>query len=200
MGSDTWGEVPEGVHMPLGKYIFNYITYSKHDPLVAKFQTAGYQVIEKPYEPESVLIRFPVKYGNVPFSRKSVTRKNGQVEEVEVNAESAVDQLDRYKLLQTTWCEQNVSNTISYDPSEVPEIIDWLENNWGCYVGVSFLFRNDPTKNAEDLGYAYLPQEVVTKETFEAYVAGLTEVDYTGIEARDDELEEACATGACPIR
>ncbi len=201
MGTKEWGEVPEGVHMPLGKYIFNNITFSKHDPLIAKFLAAGYDVIEKPFEPESVLVKFPVKYDNIPFSRKVVTRKNGKVEEVEINADSAVQQLEWYRLLQETWCEQNVSNTISYDPSEVPAIIDWFLENWDCYVGVSFLFRNDPTKNAEDLGYAYLPQEVVTKEVYEAYASKLKDIDYSGIDVTDDELSDmACATGACPIR
>ena len=200
MGSETWGEVPEGVHLPLGKYIFNNITYSKHDPLVARFRVAGYTVIEKPYEPESVLVKFPVKYENVVFTRMMVTRKNGKVEEVEVNMDSAISQLEWYKLLQETWCEQNVSNTISYDPSEVPAIINWLIENWDTYVGVSFLFRNDPTKNAEDLGYAYLPQEVVTKEAYDTYIAKLKDIDYSGIEMRDVELEPACAGGACPVR
>ncbi len=200
MGTEEWGEVPEGVHMPLGKYIFNNITYSKHDPLVRRFRDAGYSIIEKPYEPESVLVKFPVKYENVPFTRKTVTRKSGKVEEVEVNCDTAVEQLNWYKLLQETWCEQNVSNTISYDPSEIPEIIDWFMKNWDCYVGVSFIFRNDPTKNAEDLGYAYLPQEVTTKEAFEAYEAILRPIDYTGIEMRDDVLQEECVGGACPVR
>lgn len=201
MGTAEWGEVPEGVHMPLGKYLFNNITYSKHDPLVARFIAAGYTVIDKPFEPESVLVKFPVKYDNVPFARTSVTRKNGKVEEVEVNTESAVQQLEWYRLLQETWCEQNVSNTVSYEPSEVPAIIDWLLDNWECYVGVSFLFRNDPTKNAEDLGYAYLPQEVTTKEGYEQYVSKLKDIDYAGIELRDEEqVDAACATGACPIR
>lgn len=200
MGTEEWGEVPEGIHLPLGKYIFNNITYSKHDPLVARFKAAGYLVVEKPYEPESVLVRFPVKYDNIPFTRASVTRKNGKVEEVEVNNDTAVNQLRWYGLLQTTWCEQNVSNTISYDTSEIPAIIDWLMDNWDCYVGVSFLYRNDPTKNAEDLGYAYLPQEVVTKEAFDVYLAKLKPIDYEGIEVRDEELEDACLTGACPIR
>ncbi len=200
MGTIEKGEVPEGIHKPLGKYIFNYITFSKHDPLVGKFRVAGYAVIDKPYEPESVLLKFPVRYDSVPFDKISVTRKNGKVEEVEVNLESAVSQLERYRLLQETWCEQNVSNTISYDPSEVPGIIDWFMENWDCYVGVSFLFRNDPTKNAEDLGYVYLPQEVVTKEAFDAYSAKLKPVDYSGIEMRDDELEVGCASGACPVR
>lgn len=200
MGCEEWGEVPEGVHMPLGRYIFNNITYSRHDPLVDRFRAAGYTVIEKPYEPESVLVKFPVKYENVPFARKTVTRKNGKVEEVEVNGDSAVTQLEWYRMLQETWSEQNVSNTISYDPSEVPEIIDWFMENWDSYVGVSFIFRNDPTKNAEDLGYAYLPQEVVTKEDYDAYCSMLSPIDYEGIEMRDELLEEECLTGACPVR
>lgn len=200
MGTEKWGEVPEGVHMPLGRYIFNNITYSRHDPLVDRFRAAGYTVIEKPYEPESVLVKFPVKYENIPFERKTVTRKNGQVEEVEINTDSAVTQLEWYRTLQETWCEQNVSNTISYDPSEVPEIIDWFMENWDSYVGVSFIFRNDPSKNAEDLGYAYLPQEVVTKDDYEAYVSMLSPIDYDGLEMRDELSEEACASGACPVR
>jgi len=200
MGTEEWGEVPEGIHMPLGKYLFNNVTFSKHDPLIDRFKTAGYSVIEKPFEPESVLVKFPVKYENIPFERKTVTRKNGKVEEVEVNDDSAVSQLEWYRLLQETWCEQNVSNTISYDPSEVPEIIDWFLKSWESYVGVSFIFRNDPTKNAEDLGYAYLPQEVVTKEDYESYCSMLSEIDYDGIELRDDELEAECANGACPVR
>lgn len=200
MGTEEWGEVPEGIHMPLGKYIFNLQTYSKHDPLVVRFKTAGYEVREKPFEPESVLVKFPVKYDTVPFTRTSVTRKNGKVEEVEVNLESAVTQLERYRLLQETWCDQNVSITVSYDPSEIPAIIEWMDENWDSYVGVSFIFRNDPTKNAEDLGYAYLPQEVTTKETYEAYVANLKEIDYQGIELRDDEIEAGCVNGVCPVR
>jgi ribonucleoside-triphosphate reductase (formate) len=200
MGSKKWGEVPEGIHKPLGRYIFNNISYSKHDPLVERFKDAGYDVVDKPFEPESCLVTFPVKYDNVPFTRKTVVRKNGKVEEIEVNTDSAIEQLEWYRLLQTTWCEQNVSNTISYDPSEVPEIINWFLTNWDCYVGVSFIFRNDPTKNAEDLGYAYLPQEVVTKERYDKYVARLLEIDYSGIGQTDDEPQESCLSGACPIR
>ncbi len=201
MGSETWGEVPEGIHVPLGRYIFNNITFSKHDPLVQRFEEAGYNVFEKPYESESVVVKFPVKYDNAPFSRTTVTRKDGKVEEVEVNLESACTQLERYRMFMETWCEQNVSVTISYDPSEVPDIIDWFEEHWDNYVGVSFLFRNDPTKNAEDLGYAFLPQEVVTKDLYDEYVARLRPINYEGIEARDDLIEDpCCSTGACPVR
>lgn len=202
MGTSRWGEVPEGVHTPMGRYLFNNITFSKHDPLVELLKEAGYYVMEKPYETESVLIRFPVSYESVPFSLKKVTRKDGTTEEVEVNDESAISQLERYRLLQETWCEQNVSNTVYYDKEEVPAMIDWFMEHWDSYVGVSFIFRQDPTKNAMDLGYAYLPQETVTQEAFEAYVSGLKEVDWSKLskEIVDHELEPDCAGGACPVR
>ena len=95
---------------------------------------------------------------------------------------------------------RSISVTISYDPEEVPEIIEWILANWDTYVGVSFIYRNDPTKTAEDLGYAYLPQEVVTKETYDAYVATLGDVNLDGTNTFDELTDEECATGACPIR
>jgi adenosylcobalamin-dependent ribonucleoside-triphosphate reductase len=202
MGTEQWGEVPEGVHLPMGKYIFNNITFSKHDPLVDAFRKAGYYMFEKPFEPESVLVRFPVKYGNVPFILKKIQRADGSQEEVEVNTESALTQLERYRLVQETWCEQNVSNTVSYDPSEIPQILDWFMEHWNSYVGVSFLLRNDPSKNAKDLGYAYLPQEVVTQSHYEEYVKQLKPVDFSGVQHRDEMIQDltACAGGACPVR
>jgi ribonucleoside-triphosphate reductase len=96
--------------------------------------------------------------------------------------------------------QQNQSVTISYDQREVPAIIDWLMANWDDYVGVSFLFRADPLKTAEDLGYRYLPQQPVTKQVYDEYVAGLKPVSLDG--DTGDELvdEDACANGVCPVR
>lgn len=202
MGSEKWGEVPEGVHLPMGRYIFNNITFSKHDPLVKAFQAAGYHTFEKPFEPESTLVRFPVSFEGVPFTRKNVQRADGVTEEVEINAESALTQLERYRLVQETWCEQNVSNTVYYDKEEIEDIVNWFMDHWDSYVGVSFLFRNDPSKNAKDLGYAYLPQEVVSKEKYEEYVSNLKPINFEGISATDELVDDlaGCSSGACPVR
>jgi ribonucleoside-triphosphate reductase len=120
--------------------------------------------------------------------------------EIEVNLESAIVQLERYKMLMKSWCQQNVSATISYSADEVPEIIDWLLDNWDNYVGVSFLFRADPTKSAKDLGYLYLPQEVVTKEAYDAYVANLQPISLDEANSLIEIEQDECATGACPIK
>jgi ribonucleoside-triphosphate reductase len=116
-----------------------------------------------------------------------------------VNLESAIEQLERYKMLMKNYVDHNASVTISYDKDEVEDIIDWLQANWDNYVGVSFLYRNDPTKTAKDLGYPYLPQEVVTKEVYEQYMATLKPLDF-GDKVSNSDLEEDCAGGVCPIR
>ena len=98
------------------------------------------------------------------------------------------------------WTDHNCSVTISYSPNEVPMIIDWILSNWDSYVGVSFLYRNDPTKSAKDLGYPYLPQEVVSKKTFDEYVKQLKEFDLDNMGIMVDDLEDDCEGGACPVR
>jgi hypothetical protein len=192
-------EIGEGVHKPLGRYIFNNVNFSKDDPLIKVLSNAGYFIMENPSDPSGRIVRLPVEFNNMPFDKvEKVIR--GVPTVVEVNLESAVAQLDRYKLLQDNYVDHNCSVTISYGLDEVPDIIDWLLDNWTSYVGVSFIYRNDPTKTAADLGYAYLPQEVVDEETFRKYVATLLPVDLSGTDIDAMIQGEECTTGACPIR
>jgi len=184
-------DTTEGVHKPLGKYIFNNVQFSKHDPVVDKLREANYHVINHPVDDSGVLVTFPVCWDGVVFDK---------VDSKEINLESAVTQLERYKLLQTSWNQQNTSVTISYDPSEISDIIDWLLDNWDCYVGVSFIYRTDPTKTAKDLGYLYLPQEVVDERTYRDYIAQLKPVTLDNANSFDEIIDQECATGACPIR
>jgi ribonucleoside-triphosphate reductase len=184
-------DTTEGVHRPLGKYLFNNVTFSKYDPLVPLLKAANYKVIEKPFEPDSVLATFPVAYDDVKFSN---------VDGKYVNLETAVEQLERYKLVMDNYVDHNCSVTISYDPTEIPVIIEWIMNNWDTYVGVSFIYRNDPTKTAEDLGYAYLPQEVVSEEDYKLYANNLWPIDLDNANSLLELEGEECATGACPVR
>ena len=196
-------EVPEGVHKPLGRYIFNNVVFPAKDPLVNALIDAGYQVTPKQGDSTAMVVKFPVEYNNIEFDkvmRKLGTGHSEHEVEVEVNLESAVDQLDRYKLLMDNYVDHNCSITVSYSPEEIPEIIDWLMSNWDSYVGVSWLYRNDPSVTAADLGFPYLPQEVVDAETFRSYERGLAPVKFRGTDV-DEMLDlDDCSSGACPIR
>jgi ribonucleoside-triphosphate reductase len=181
----------EGMHKPLGKYILNNVAFSKYDPLVEKLKSANYNVFNHPYDDSAVLATFPVKNEGVEFD---------VVDGKEVNLDSAVKQLEVYKMLMDNYCQQNVSCTISYSTDETEDIVAWLYQNWDSYVAVSFLFRNDPSKTAKDLGYPYLPQEVTTKENYEEYVRQLLPVNVEESNSFDEILDQDCATGACPVK
>jgi len=195
--SGTIGKVmdtTEGAHLPLGRYIFNNVVYQRSDPLIDILKKAGYEVKPHPTSETSVLIKFPMEFDGIPFDDFQGTP---------VNLESAIDQLERYRLLMDNWCDQNVSLTVSYGPEEVPAIINWMERYWDSYVGVSWAFRTDPTKTAEDFGAAYLPQEVVSKDAYVEYTSGLTPIDWDkelGGAVDSELLDDDCKTGVCPVR
>lgn len=209
-------DTTEGIHKPLSKYIFNNILISKASPLLQVAIEAGYRHFEHPFDSTSEIVTLPVCFEGVEFDKVHVKRKvktilpstlEGDCTEVfeeldlEVNLESAVDQLERYKLWMDNYADHNVSITVSYSVDEAEEIVEWLHKNWDHFVGVSFLFRADPTKTAEDLGYAYLPQQPVTKEEYYEYVSILKEVNLDNVFVNSlEELESDCSGGVCPIR
>jgi len=187
--------VTEGIHKPLGKYIFNNIIFAKADPLVSKLRGAGYAIMDNPRDSKSYIITFPVRWDSVEFDR--VLDRGRQLD---INTDTAIQQLDRYKLVMDNYVDHNCSITVSYSPEEVPDIVNWLDENWDTYVGVSWLLRDDPTKTAQDLGFDYLPQDVVTKEVWEEYASSLRGFDFEGTETFSEISHETCSTGSCPIK
>lgn len=192
LGGTDVGEIAEGIHRPLGRYLFNWVNFSNHDPIVAALEAAGYRTLPNPSDTNNVLVCFPVTYSGIKFD---------VVDGKEVNLEPAVAQLNRYLRWNNLWADHNVSCTISYSPEEIPEVVDWLYANWdNGFISVSFLRRNDPTKTAKDLGHPYLPQEVVTPGVYNAYVSTLRDVNWSGLQGIFDITEDACPTGMCPTR
>lgn len=178
----------EGVHRPLGRFIFNNITFSKHEPIVEVLRNHGYNVFDNPSQPDGVVVTFPIRWDALAGG-----------------TQSALEQLNNYKRTMLNWTEQNTSVTISYDESELEDIQDWLIDNWDNYVGVSFIKRTDPTKSAKDLGYLYLPQEVVDESRFNDYLSRLKPIDEellfdTGGIEDVDFLDDGCEGGVCPVR
>lgn len=184
-------DVTEGIHKPLGQYIFNWIIFPSNDPIVGMMLDAGYRVIDHPHDPLSKLICFPVDYAGCRFDM------HGQKQ---VNRDSAIEQLEVYRRWNTLWTDHNSSITVSWDISEIDDIVEWLYRYWNDFVAVSWLMRNDPTKTAKDLGYAYLPQEVVTAEDYGAYTKGLQPVDWERLHGIHDLTMADCVGGVCPVK
>lgn len=187
-------DTTEGAHKPKGRYIFNNINFSAHDPLVEKLVAAGYRTRPNPMDSTAVLVTCPVAYPDVPLTK---------VGDHYLDTESAVEQLNRYKMLMENYVDQNCSITVSYSPDEVKDVVEWYYKNWdNNLVATSFLFRADPLSTAEDLGYSYLPQEVVTQEQYDEYAAGLKPVDMEACGSMETQLLEdvECPGGVCPIR
>ena len=172
----------EGVHDALGEYIVNTIMLSAHDPLVGQLQAANYRVRPHPQLQESMLVEVPIHFPGatgVPAT--------------------AIQQLERYRMMMESYVDSNCSITVSYGQDEVRDICAWLYANWDRYVGVSFMPRIDATKTAEELGYSYLPQAVITREAYEVYSSTLLPVNLDAV-AGNDLLGDDCAGGVCPVR
>jgi len=193
-------DTTEGIHKPAGKYLFNWINFNELDPLVQKLKDAKYRWMTNPTDSTGTLVCLPVKFENVDFTTKEVTRKTGEIDILEVTDECAITQLERYRKIQTHYCDQNVSNTIYYTPDEKNKIVSWLLEHWDVYVGVSFLFKNDPTVSAADLGFNYLPQEYVTKVAYEEYMLEIQEVNFDNTDSFEELEEDECAGGVCPVK
>lgn len=203
--SGTLGKIMdtyEGVHKPEAMYLFNWVNFSKEDPKLNSLMDAGYNIIPNTSDETgaSSLVCIPVNYEGGHFDKVEVTRKDGVTEILDVNTETAIEQLERYKKIQMYYCDQNVSNTIYYKKEEKDVIVEWLLNNWHIYVGVSFLFKQDATISAADLGFNYLPQEYVNKETFYEYFNSLREINWDKTDFESEMTDDGCATGACPIK
>jgi len=181
-------DTTSGFHRPGGQYIFNDVTYSRHDSVVKVLRDHGYMVVDHPDDPTSVLVRFTESWPTMEFS---------VVDGLCVDTEPAVQQLKRYRGLMRSWCDHNVSCTIYYEPCEIHQIAEYLHQNWDDYVGVSFLPRADVVGKSSV--YSWMPQRVVSKEDFEAYSSGLTPIDEAELVGGETMQEETCASGSCPI-
>jgi len=202
--SGTLGKImdtEEGIHKPDAQYLFNWINFSNFDPIVEKLKIAGYNWLVNPADTTGTIVCIPIKYrDDLLFTHAKVERKDGTVEVVNINTESAITQLERYKKVQMYYCDHNVSNTIKYFPEEKDDIVSWLLTNWDVYVGVSFVFKQDGTQSAKDLGFDYLPQEFVTVKRYNDYVSTLKDIDWEGTGSIEEIDEDECATGVCPIK
>ena len=119
--------------------------------------------------------------------------------------ESALQLLKRVARVSEEWVKpghrkgqnsHNVSATISIKDAEWQDVGEWMWDNRNKYNGLAVLPYTEHT-------YKQAPFEDCSKETYEALVASLKEIDLTQVIEEDDNTdlqgELACAGGACEI-
>ena len=122
-----------------------------------------------------------------------------------MRTESALQLLKRVAKISTEWVKpgtrngqntHNVSATISIKEDEWTDVGEWMWENRDVYNGLSVLPHDGGT-------YKQAPFEDCSKETYEAMLESLAEVDLTKVVEVDDNTdlsgELACAGGACEI-
>jgi hypothetical protein len=169
--------------------------------------TVGYQItFRKPSIPEHLILRSKHRnhFSPTAFSKKWEILS---IKAIEDDYGYCVEEPDTHQFA----LEHNIHTwncTITVAPDEYKTAANWVNDNWDDIIGIAFLPRFDPVEGGK-AAYPLMPLEPCDKETYEALktqlpvlsqidiITKLSEIE-KGFE--EQELDQGCATGACPIR
>lgn len=169
----------EGMHHPVAEYYYNVQRFPENNPMVTKFRAAGYRVEKVTKEPNTVAVYLPSKVEH--FDRS-------------VDQVSIWEQLEIAAQLQTYWADNQVSVTVTFQPHEAGQIKYALELYETRLKGVSFL----PLLTYEEMvqrGFEHPPQQPITREQYETYLASLQPIDLS--DQDQGEAERFCDGDRC---
>ncbi len=176
-----------GMHPRHAPYYIRRARIASTDALFKMLKDQGV-----PYHPEvgqtmenatTYVLEFPVKAPNGSIFK---------------NDQSAIEQLEYWKLVKENYTEHNPSVTISIGENEWIETANWLYKNWDIIGGLSFLPRDNHV-------YQLAPYEAINKDQFEELITRFENIDFSKIvtyELSDEtevKKELACVGGVCEI-
>ena len=173
-----------GIHARHSPYYIRRVRMDRKDPM-----TTFMQDLEWVWEPDvtkpndTVVFSFPMQ-----SPEGCVTR----------HKQSAIEQLEVWKLYQEHWCQHKPSITISVKENEWLDVGAWVFNNFEIMSGVSFLPHSDHN-------YKQAPYEDCNKRTFNQLSSKMHEADWSNLSQYEEEdytiasQELACVAGACEI-
>jgi ribonucleoside-diphosphate reductase alpha chain len=112
--------------------------------------------------------------------------------------ETAIEQLEYWKMLKTYWTEHNPSQTIYVKDDEWGEVGEWVYNNFDLITGVSFLPYDGGV-------YELAPYEEITEERFKELEAAMPSIDWDNlsdfeqVDKTTGSREYACKGGQCEL-
>lgn len=175
--------VTPGVHPGYSQYFIRRIRMAADAELVKACRANGYHVepvknFDGTNDPNTVVVEFPCS-----FPEGTVLAENT----------SAINQLNYVKRLQTEWSDNSVSCTVYYRKEELPNIKEWLRENYDDGVKtISFLLHSEH-------GFVQSPYEPITKEQYEELKKKVKPI--TSVEVSENEMElDSCESGMCPVK
>ncbi|MDX1535572.1 MAG: ATP cone domain-containing protein [Candidatus Spechtbacterales bacterium] len=176
-----------GMHPRHSKYYIRRVRIAATDSLFHMLRDQKF-----PHKPEvgqdensatTFVLEFPIKAPDGAITKDSI---------------SALDQLEHWKDVKTSFTEHNPSVTVSVGDDEWISTANWLYSNWEMLGGLSFLPRNDHH-------YALAPYEEITEERYNELMAEMPDVDFSHIVGYEKEdytkgaKQLACVGGTCEI-
>ena len=180
-----------GIHAWHNDYYIRRIRVGKNEAIYSYLSLAHEELIEDEYfrPHDTAVISVPQKAPEAAIYR----------------TESAMSMLKRVAQVSKEWVRKghrkgqnthNVSATVSIRESEWADVGEWMWENRDVYNGLSVL----PYDGGN---YDQAPFEDCAKETYEAMLKSLTDIDLTNVYEADDNTnltdQAACAGGACEV-
>jgi hypothetical protein len=172
-----------GIHSRWAEYYIRRVRISTHDALFKTMIDQGMSYEMDKGNHDTAVFSFPVK---APPGCK--TR----------NQDTAIGQLEWYRMLVENWAEQNMSCTIYVKESEWLEVCAYVYKYFDSINGVSFF----PYSNKK---YNQAPYEEIDQETYTKMVSEMPEIDFSKLSDWEDTDNTegartlACASGACEL-
>lgn len=172
-----------GIHGRFSPYYIRRVRADKKDPLAIAMKQQGVPCEDDRHNPSVYVFSFPQKApkGSVVASE-----------------ETAIQQLERWKVYAENWCEHKPSVTIYYSDDEFMEVGQWVWDNFDILSGVSFLPRTDHV-------YEQAPYEAITKEEYTQLTKDMPVLDWDVLNQLElDDMTEgsqtlACVGGSCEL-
>ncbi len=185
-GSQTF-DCSSGMHPRHAPFYIRRVRISATDSLFKMLRDQGV-----PYNPEvgqsmetatTFVIDFPIKAPGGSVFKNDLT---------------ALEQLEYWKMVKTSFTEHNPSTTISIGDDEWISVAHWLYENWDIVGGLSFLPRDNHV-------YQLAPYEEINEERYNELMTRFKDIDFSKImtyELTDEtevKKELACVGGVCEI-
>jgi ribonucleoside-triphosphate reductase len=169
------GSTP-GIHFPEDEYYIRRIRFANELQTCYQHLKAGYKIEEDAYSPNTMCVEFPVHEPHFTKGKRDV---------------SMWEQLEIAAQYQHYWADNSVSITVTFKPSEAPQLQDALEMYETRLKAVSFL-------KYEETGYKQAPYEPITKEQYDEMVAKVTPIQR--VDSEDGGVgSKFCSNDTCTI-